>query len=202
MLNYSWKASPNWWGRQEFNATFSIGFGNGLCQCHLLYVYFSHYFSYYFFFCLRLLFFLLCHYYFNYYFNFFWLCQGFASEFTEAGRRQFSSYALSNDCQVSLGASEASWSTGKLALSSQVNIWSWTTTIIRIFLFYLLFWMFDQDWAACNLDLRTAGQHASNLWEVSCHHIKKKALLAGIWAQYMPFSFVLFALCHYYFILY
>ena len=30
MLNYSWKASPNRWGRPEFNATFSIGFGNGL----------------------------------------------------------------------------------------------------------------------------------------------------------------------------
>ncbi len=30
MLNYSWKASPNRWGRQEFNTTFSIGFGNGL----------------------------------------------------------------------------------------------------------------------------------------------------------------------------
>ena len=30
MLNYSWKASPNRWGRPEFNAIFSIGFGNGL----------------------------------------------------------------------------------------------------------------------------------------------------------------------------
>ncbi len=33
MLNYSWKASPktpNRWGRPEFNASFSIGFGNGL----------------------------------------------------------------------------------------------------------------------------------------------------------------------------
>ncbi len=30
MLNYSWKASPNRWGRPEFNAAFSIGFGNGL----------------------------------------------------------------------------------------------------------------------------------------------------------------------------
>jgi hypothetical protein len=29
-VNYSWKASPNRWGRPEFNATFSIGFGNGL----------------------------------------------------------------------------------------------------------------------------------------------------------------------------
>ncbi len=28
MVNYSWKASPNRWGRPEFNAT--IGFGNGL----------------------------------------------------------------------------------------------------------------------------------------------------------------------------
>ncbi len=34
MLNYSWKASPNRWGRPEFNATFSIGLGfwNGLAQ--------------------------------------------------------------------------------------------------------------------------------------------------------------------------
>ncbi len=62
--------------------------------------------------------------------------------------------------------------------------------------------MFGQDWAACNLDLRTVGQHASNLWEVSCHCIKKKALIAGTWAQSMPYSFVLFALCQYYFILY
>ncbi len=30
MLIYSWKASPNRWGRSEFNASFSIGFGNGL----------------------------------------------------------------------------------------------------------------------------------------------------------------------------
>ncbi len=30
MLNYSWKASPNRWGCLELNATFSIGFGNGL----------------------------------------------------------------------------------------------------------------------------------------------------------------------------
>jgi hypothetical protein len=28
VLNYSWKASPNRWGRPEFDATFSIGFGN------------------------------------------------------------------------------------------------------------------------------------------------------------------------------
>ncbi len=143
--------------------------------------------------------------FFNYFFYYFLLCQGFASQFTEAGRRQFrvSSFALSNDCQVSLGASEALWSAGDLALSSQVNIWSWMTTIIRIiFIFYFLFWLFGQDWAARNLDLHTAGQHASNLWEVSCHCIKKKALIAGTCAQSMPFSFVLFALCHYYFILY
>ncbi len=30
MLNYSWKASQNRWGRPELNATFSIGFGNCL----------------------------------------------------------------------------------------------------------------------------------------------------------------------------
>ncbi len=30
MPNYSWKARPNPWGRSEFNASFSIGFGNGL----------------------------------------------------------------------------------------------------------------------------------------------------------------------------
>ncbi len=29
MLNYSWKASQNRWGCQEFNTSFSIGFGNG-----------------------------------------------------------------------------------------------------------------------------------------------------------------------------
>ena len=38
--------------------------------------------------------------------------------------------------------------------------------------------------------------------EVSRHCIKKKALIAGTWAQSMPFSFVLFALCQYYFRLY
>ena len=38
----------------------------------------------------------------------FWIMSGFTSQFTEAGRRQFSSYALSDDCQVSMGASEAS----------------------------------------------------------------------------------------------
>jgi hypothetical protein len=28
VLNYSWKASPNRWGSPEFNALYSIGFGN------------------------------------------------------------------------------------------------------------------------------------------------------------------------------
>ncbi len=136
------------------------------------------------------IFFELCHYYFNY-FYYFRLCHGFASQFREAGRRQFSSYALSYDCQVSLGPNEASWWAGDLALSSQVNIWSWKTTIIRIVLIsYLFFSLFDQDWAAHNLSLCTAGQHVSNLWEASCHCIKKKALIAGTWAQFMPFSFV------------
>ncbi len=73
---------------------------------------------------------------------------------------------------------------------------------MHYFYLYLLFWMFGQDCAARNLDLRTAGHPASNLWEIPCHCIKKKALIAGTWAQSMPFSFVLFALCHYYFILY
>ena len=30
MLDYSWNAGLNQWGRLEFNATFSIGFWNGL----------------------------------------------------------------------------------------------------------------------------------------------------------------------------
>ncbi len=34
MLNYSWKASPNRWGRPEFNASFSIGFGNGFAAAN------------------------------------------------------------------------------------------------------------------------------------------------------------------------
>ena len=55
-----------------------------------------------------------------------------------------------------------------------------------------------QDLAACNLDLCTAGRHTTNIWEESCHHIKKNALLAVSWAQFMPFSFVLYALYHYY----
>ncbi len=106
------------------------------------------------------------------------------------GRRHFSSYALSYDWQVSMGASEASLSTGELALSSEVNIFSWTKTIIRIiFCFILIILVSDQDWAACYFDLRTAGQHTTNLWEVSCHWIKKKALLAGIWAQILAIFF-------------
>ncbi len=32
MLNYSWKAGPNRWGRPEFNATFSMSFWNGLSR--------------------------------------------------------------------------------------------------------------------------------------------------------------------------
>jgi hypothetical protein len=55
-----------------------------------------------------------------------------------------------------------------------------------------------QDLAACNLNLRTAGRHTLILWDVSCHHINKKALLPVTWAQFMPFSFVLYALFHYY----
>ncbi len=30
MLNYTYLTSPKRWGRPEFNASFSIGFGNGL----------------------------------------------------------------------------------------------------------------------------------------------------------------------------
>jgi hypothetical protein len=67
---------------------------------------------------------------------------------------------------------------------------------------YLLFWMSVHDSAACNFDLRTAGWHTSILWDVCCHHIKKKALLPVTWVQFMPFSFVLYALNHYYIILY
>ncbi len=61
---------------------------------------------------------------------------------------------------------------------------------------YLLFWTSVQDLAACNLnfDLRTAVWSTTNLWEVSCHSIKKKTLLAVAWAQFMRFSFVLFTL--------
>ncbi len=52
--------------------------------------------------------------------------------------------------------------------------------------------MSDQDWAACNFNLRTAGQQTTNLWEVSCHCIKKKALLAGTWALSMTCHFHLY----------
>jgi hypothetical protein len=45
------------------------------------------------------------------------------------------------------------------------------------------------DLAACNLNLRTAGRHTLILWDVSCHHINKKALLPVTWAKFMPFSF-------------
>jgi hypothetical protein len=40
VLNYSWKASPNRWGRPEFNASFSTGFWNWLIAigCEALYV--------------------------------------------------------------------------------------------------------------------------------------------------------------------
>ncbi len=58
--------------------------------------------------------------------------------------------------------------------------------------------MSDQDWAACNLNLRTAGRHTTILWVVSCHGIKKQVLLAVVWTQFMPFSFVLFAWYHSY----
>jgi hypothetical protein len=54
---------------------------------------------------------------------------------------------------------------------------------------YLLFWMSVRNLAACNLDLRTAGQHPSILWDVCCLHINKKALLPVTWAKFMPFSF-------------
>ncbi len=36
MLNYSWKASQNLWGRLEFNSSFSIGFENGLMDMTLI----------------------------------------------------------------------------------------------------------------------------------------------------------------------
>ncbi len=67
---------------------------------------------------------------------------------------------------------------------------------------YLLFWISVQDLAACNLILCTAGRHTINLWEASCHSIKKKSPAAVTWAQFMPFSFVLYALYHYYLLLY
>jgi hypothetical protein len=48
----------------------------------------------------------------------------------------------------------------------------------------------------------TAGRHTTIQLEVSCHGIKKQALLAVIWAQVMPFSFVSFTVYHYYFLLF
>ncbi len=40
MLNYSWKASPNRWGRSKFNASFSVGFWNGLTMyIHCIYTF-------------------------------------------------------------------------------------------------------------------------------------------------------------------
>ncbi len=137
---------------------------------------------------LWLLFFLLCHYYFNYFFYYFWSCQGFASQFTEAGRRQFSSCALSDDCQVSMGASEIRRNQQASSLYQAKSTYAAERKLLYalLFILYLLFWMSDQDWAARNLDLRTAGQHTTNLWEVSCHHFKKKALLAGTWPPMAP----------------
>jgi len=71
------------------------------------------------------------------------------------------------------------------------------------FLYYTYYFeMSVHDSAACNFDLRIAGWHTSILWDVCCHHIKKKALLPVTWVQIMPFSFVLYALNHYYIILY
>ena len=59
---------------------------------------------------------------------------------------------------------------------------------VLFFLLYWLFWLSDQDWAGCNLDLRTAGWHTMNLWDVSLHRIKKRALLSVTRAQFMPFT--------------
>ncbi len=67
---------------------------------------------------------------------------------------------------------------------------------------FLLFRSSVQDLAACSIDLGTAGQHTKILWDVSCHRINKKALLPITWAQFMAFSFVLYALYHYYSLLY
>jgi hypothetical protein len=46
-----------------------------------------------------------------------------------------------------------------------------------------------------NVCLYTAGRHTINLGEVSFHHI-------NTWAKFMPFSFVLNALYHYYLLFY
>ena len=67
---------------------------------------------------------------------------------------------------------------------------------------FLLFWLSVQDLAACNRDLRTAGRHTTIIWDVSCPCIKKKALVPVTWAQFMPFYYVLYALKHYYLLLY
>ncbi len=78
----------------------------------------------------------------------------------------------------------------------------WNPSLWTFLVLYLLFWMSVQDWAACNLYLATAGRLRTNLWEVSWHCIKKKALLPITWAHFMPFSFVLYALYHYHLLLY
>ncbi len=69
---------------------------------------------------------------------------------------------------------------------------------------FILFRLSVQDLAACKTDLRTAGRHTTILWDVSCHHIKKKALLPWpvTWAQFMAFSFILYTSYHDYFLLY
>ncbi len=63
-----------------------------------------------------------------------------------------------------------------------------------------LFWLSVQDLAACNIDLCTAGQHTTIHWDVSCHHIKKKALLSH--GPIHGLFFVLYTLHHYCFLLY
>ena len=146
---------------------------------------------------------LLCHYY-TYYFtinsDYVRLCHPNFQEQADAVSRPMRR-AMTDKCP---GAAAELWDDQASSLCEAKSTYSGEQGLLYALclVLYLLFQMSVQDLAACNLNLRTAGRYTLILWDVSCHHINKKALLPVTWAQFMPFSFVLYALFHYYVLLY
>ena len=144
--------------------------------CHDYTYYLSYYFSYYVI--IHCIMSLLCHYYCYYLYYYFILFQSFASLFSGLvdAYYRLMHRAMTDKCP---GAPAKLW--GEQASShyeAKPTYSAEKRLLYALFLvLFLLFWLSVQDLAAWNIDLRTVGQHAMILWDVSQHCIKNKAPL-------------------------
>ena len=150
----------------------------------LLFYYYTYYFSYYFsyYFTAYYYFILLFHYYFTIIPIIFTIISDYIRvsnpyfhELADANTRLMR-WGMTDECP---GLPATLWE-GQTSLLYEAKPTHSAERRLLYALFlvlFLLFWLSVQDLAACNRDLRTAGRHTTIVWDVSCHCIKKKALV-------------------------